>query len=352
MYARIAVASNALDLGTVPAPIANALHGALVEALLAHGRLVFGSQEEAFEFLRAVRETGGVPPGARTRWNAALVQLRQSRRVVLADQPCQTSLASVSTLDALREQWGEEADIAVIADAACPSLGVPMDTGILSDPNINPDLAVPAAAPSAPALSRVQELEQRPVAPYDSPREEFWDTVLQPLATNAVTATILDGYLFKLLSKIANGGLPTPPGGEHVTWLLAHLDNVMADGATVRLIANAVNVEPGDDAKALATALRDQWKPPSVGRLARIEVFLGKGNYQRPFPHDRHIRFSTGGAIKVTAGFDRLREDRIWDRSGMWWSYHWRKSALDDLRADESAAEALTRHRATFDLRP
>ena len=60
MYARVAVASNALDLGAVLPPIANALHSALVETLLAHGRLVFASNEEALDFVRAIRNTATI----------------------------------------------------------------------------------------------------------------------------------------------------------------------------------------------------------------------------------------------------------------------------------------------------
>lgn len=87
MYARVAIASNSLDLGGLAAPIANALHGSLIEMLLAHGRLVFTSQDEALEFVRAIRTTAEMPPGARTRWSAALGQLKQLGRVVFTALP-------------------------------------------------------------------------------------------------------------------------------------------------------------------------------------------------------------------------------------------------------------------------
>ncbi|WP_148076927.1 hypothetical protein [Nocardioides aurantiacus] len=214
MYARVAVASNSLDLGTLPPPVANALHGTLIEMLLAHGRLVFTSQGEALEFVRAIKTTEGMPPGARTRWTAALMQLRQSGRVVFTDPPGPATLASVTTLDGVRAQWGGQTDVAVIADSACLSLGVPANTGILSDPTLNPDLAVPAAAPDAPALARLQLLQQHPVAAHGSSRKKFWKSVLEPVATDAHTATLLDGYLFKRLSEIHHGSVTEPLGGE------------------------------------------------------------------------------------------------------------------------------------------
>lgn len=260
------------------------------------------------------------------------------------------TLAQVDAIDRLRAEWGAQADVAVVAASSCALLGVPEDTGVLSDPGLNPDVAVAASAPTAPALARIHELQQHPVAAHGSDREDFWATVLEPMATGAVTATVLDGYLFTRLSEIAHGRVRARRDREHVTWMLEHLDSVMAGGATVRLIGNASNVTPGDDAQAIAKALHDQWSPLKVGRLARVEVLLGQPAPGRRFPHDRHIRFSTGSAIKIPAGFDRLREQRIWDPSGMWWSYHWQPAALDNLRADERAAEALARHPEAFAL--
>lgn len=350
MYARVAVASNALDLGNLEAPVANALHGALVESLLAHGRLVFTSPAEALEFVRAIRSTAGIPPGARTRWESLLIHLKQSGRVAFVEPPSDTPLAKVEALNLLRAQWGAQTDVAVIASGSCAVLGVPEDSGILSDPGLSPDVAVAASAPTAPALARINELQQHPVAPHRSDREDFWSTVLQPMAADAVSATILDGYLFTRLCDIIHGRARTPRDPEHVTWLLQHLDNVMAPGATVRLIGNASHVTSGDNAQSIAQAVHNQWSPLKTGRLAKVEVLLGQPAHGRRFPHDRHIRFSTGSAIKIPAGLDRLREPLIWDPSGMWWSYHWQPAALDDLRADERSAEALARHPAALSL--
>ncbi|MFC7497070.1 MULTISPECIES: hypothetical protein [unclassified Nocardioides] len=333
MYARVAVASNALDMGAIPPPVATALHGALIESLRSHGRLVFTSPEEALEFVRAVKETGGIPPTSRAKWTALLGQFRQSGRVVFADPPSETSLATVDAIDLLRAGWGRHAEIAVVAEAASTALGVPGDTGVLSDPGCTPDVAVAAAAPTAPALARIQQLHDHPVAAHGSDREEFWSTVLEPMATGAMTATILDGYLFANEAR----------GGDHVVWMLEHLDSVMAGGATVRLLANSRHSR-GLDPQKVAEAVRDRWAPLKVGRLSRVEVLLGTPSQGRRFPHDRHVRFSTGSAVKVPAGFDRLSEQRIWDTSGMWWTYFWQSSALDDLRDDEGAAETLAHH--------
>jgi hypothetical protein len=339
MYARVAVASNSLDLGTLPPPVANALHNTLIEMLLAHGRLVFASQDEALEFVRAIKTTGGIPPGARTRWTAALAQLKQSGRVVFTNPPGPATLANVTTLNGVRTQWGSQADVAVIADSACVLLGVPADTGILSDPTLNPDLAIPAAAPDAPAVARLHLLQQHPVAAHGSTRKKFWETVLQPIATDAHTATVLDGYLFNQLSKICHGNIAEPLGGEQVVWLLSRLDQVMSQGATVRLIANASRLQPGDTAEVIAQAIRDRWTPKKDGRPARVEVLLRTAGKGEKFPHARHIRFSTGGAIRIDGGFDRLSEASIWDQSGMLWSYDWHLAALGSLRTEERMAE-------------
>lgn len=350
MYARVAVASNSLDLGTLPPPVANALHSTLIEMLLAHGRLVFASQDEALEFVRAIKASDGIPPGARTRWTAALAQLKQSGRVVFTDPPGPATLANVTTLNGVRTQWGAQADVAVIADSACLSLGVPTNTGILSDPTLNPDLAVPAAAPDAPAVARLHLLQQHPVAAQGSTRKKFWESVLEPIATDAHTATLLDGYLFNRLSDIHHGNVTEPLGGEQVIWLLSHLDQVMSQGATVRLIANASRLQPGDTAEVIAQAISNRWTPKKDGRLANVEVLIRRATKSEKFPHDRHLRFSTGSAIKIDAGFDRLREASIWDPSGMWWSYHWQPASLGQLRAEERKAEDFSGQTASVPI--
>lgn len=352
MYARVAVASNALDLSTIPPPAANAFHEALIQMLHAHGRLVFASNQEALEFVRAIKGAAAMSPGARVRWDALFVHLRNSRRVSVADPPSQDTLAATVAIDRLRAGWGPQADVAVVAQAVCAALGVPGDTGILSAPGSNPDVAMAFTAPNAPAIARIIEQEQNPVAAHGSPREGFWADVLEPMATGAIEATVVDGYLFNRITDLADGRGRDTGKPEHVCWLLDHLDSVMAGQATVRLVGNKTKLSTsGHNAQTIAELIHERWSPLKVGRLAAVEVYLADPASGRSrFPHDRHIRFSTDGAIKVHAGFDRLREDRIWDTSGMSWNYLWHKNALDALREDERSAVALARHPAAMAL--
>ncbi|QOR69382.1 hypothetical protein IM660_11805 [Ruania alkalisoli] len=324
---------------------ANALHESLVETLLAHGRLVFVSDDEAREFVRAVRGIAGMPPGARARWEAMLVHLRKSHRVVVADPPSRDTLATVDGIDRLRAGWGGQADVAVVSQTLSVTLGVPGDTGILSAPGLKPDVAVAVTAPTAPALARIVEQERSPFAAHGTAREDFWFNVLRPIATGAREVVILDGYLFNRITGSAYGRGSASDVPEHICWLLEHLDSVMAGGSTVRLVGNASKLNSRDDACALAQIIHHRWSPANEGRLARVEVHLGDpSNGRQRFPHDRHIRFSTGSAVKIPAGFDRLRDRRIWDTSGMWWTYLWRSRALDALRSDEQTATSLARH--------
>lgn len=345
MYARVAVASNALDFGSIQPLAATALHEALIQTLLAHGRLVFASNDDAKDFVLAVKGAAAMPPGARARWEALIVYLRNSQRVVVVDPSSHDTLATVDAIDRLRAGWGTQTDVAVVAQALSAALGIPEDTGVLSAPGFNPDVAVGVAAPNAPALTRIVEQEQNPCAVHNSAREDFWDNVLEPMATGATEVTILDGYLFNRITELAHGRGRATDVPEHICWLLEHLDSVMAGRSTVRLIGNASKLTTGDDARAIAQTIYDRWSPLKVGRLSTVEVHLGvSSDGRRRFPHDRHIRFSTGSAIKVPAGFDRLSGERIWDASGMWWTYLWQPSALDGLRADETTAVTLARH--------
>lgn len=345
MYARVAVASNALNLGGIPPLVAEALHEGLTQSLLAHGRLVFSSNSEAMDFVRAIKDSGSLPPGARQRWVALLTHLQKSHRVTVENPPSDDTLASIDAIDRLISGWEARADVAVVADALSLSLGIPLETGVLTTPGRNPDVVVPAAARNAPALARIVEYEQTPVVPHGSSREEFWSDVLEPMATGAAEATILDRYLFNRICDPGRDRYRAIASPEHICWLVDRLDSVMASRSTVRLIGAIPDPRGAWDARDIASTIHDRWSPMSVGRLGAVEVHLADPRNERQrFPHDRHIRFSTGGAVKVPAGFDRLSDERIRDTSGMWWDYLWQPRALDGLRSDERSGVSMARH--------
>ncbi len=337
MYARVAVASDALDTGSLPLPVANAIHVSFMQDLQAHGRLIFSEDSEVAALLDAIRSGPGLPPDARSRWRETLACLAKNKRIRVLHQAGATPLASVRTLEELRRQWATDADIAVIAVENCSPLGVSLEAGILADPKQAPDVSITAAVPSSPAMTRLKELADRGFAASGSSRETFWRDVLEPLATDALNVNVLDRFLFKVVWDIA-AGKPWARGwqSDQLAWLLERLDSCMAPGATVRLIGEAHRDYPRMNAAATAAAVESSWGWSRRGRLGEVAIAVIPSARGRRFPHDRHARFSTGGAILIPAGFDRLRDDAVWDPDGMNWQYRWTAAGLQELAAVEA----------------
>ena len=345
MFARVAIASNALDTNDLPLPVANVLHRALIHEMRAHGRLVFGSDPEVQSLLKAIATGPGLTPDARTEWRETLLLLLKAKRITVLHEADRAALADVTTLIDLRKWWGPSTDLAVVGHASCAPLGVPSDTGILTDPEFGPDVATTATATGSPAIARLKDLADRGIAGTGTPRETFWHDVLEPIASSAQNATVMDGYLYKSVCDITEGKpWARQWRAEQATWLLDHLDAVMAVGAEVHLVGSKQPEYSHLDAQTTAAAIRDHWKPTKVGRLHRVTLTLASPARGERFPHDRHIRFSTGSAIEIPAGFDRLREDNIRDPEGMKWNYRWRTENLKELQAAEQRATAMAQH--------
>lgn len=334
MRARLAVAANALGCEDLPLQAANLAHRVLLGEINAHAGLVFSDKADLAAFLQAVRSEASLPQDARKGWTETMIRLRKLGRITVAqDRP--KPLAQVGTLSELRTAWANSAEVAVIANSACSTLEVP-PSGLRSDPGMRPDVVTSLAVTEAEPLRRIQLLEGRALLAKGTERDVFWRDVLEPLANGATSATVLDRYLFRPALDIAFGRPWTRDWvGEHLGWLLARLDEAMSPGSEVRLIGQCPSPYSSFSADATAQAVRDVWGPSQSGRLASVALFLAPATSGSRFPHDRHIRLSTGAAIGLTAGFDRLRAETVQDVDGMAWSFSWRPESLQALEEKE-----------------
>jgi hypothetical protein len=345
MYARVAIAANALDTSGLSTSVANLVHRAAAECVAVHGRLVFGSDQEAAEVVAAIRRGSALPQDARNRWVEVLMHLKKTDRITVR-RPDAPALASIRALGDLQRQWGSDADVAVVADEACQALSMPASLAH------RPEVATAATFDDSPTIRRFRGLAENATVACGSSREPFWTDVLAPLATEARSVTLLDRYLFKSLWDLHSGKPWTHRWqGEHVAWLLHRLSAVLGPTAEVRLIGawDKPNY-PNETAASTAAALRAAWTSVSSGPSTNVTVTLASPAKIADFPHDRHIRFSTGGAILLGAGFDRLRENMIRDKDGLTWQYRWSPGAIRDLAAREQRALALPHTEADLSL--
>lgn len=330
MHANVTIATDAFHLPGTPDPAALTLHRALVRRLRAHGRMVFASDADQAEVLRAIRSGPGVPPQARVWWTELLVTFAKEHRSSVR-RPSGIPLQRAGSLDELRASWQDSADVAVVSAAACPALGIDPGEELLAGPAHRPDIATITTAADTPALERLRALAEKGSLSHDHQREDFRREVLEPIAAGARAVTLVDRYYFSKLWDAADSA-------GHVAWLLGVLDGVMAPGARVHLISEERRPsrrQPAVSAADTATALYAAWAPPAAGNLGEVTLTLLRPTTNKAFPHDRHIRFDTGAALMMLSGFDRMEGPAVTDPHGMNWTFCWAKEKLDELRATE-----------------
>ena len=347
MLARLAIDPEALADPITPVSLTKVLHNNLLETIAAHGYLVFANNEEAAAFVKAIRNHKSLPTGVADKWATFLPELHKQGRMSLITSPGGHPIAQVRELGELQQGWKGNLDVAVLCNANAAVIGISEEEGILDDPNSHVELATFGATPHTRTLTHFRELADNAVAPYNSQRDTFWTEVVGPVATASKRATVLDGYLLtNLWRKEAHRPRSHSWDVEHVAWMLHHLDSTMRAASEVELICAYESNKLHYKAEESADIIRNFWAPPAAGRLAKATLTLVER--QKDFPHDRHIRFNTGVAITVPAGFDRLRSPRVWDKDGMAWAYKWRREAVSGLREREDRAKSfIPRHTVT-----
>jgi len=334
MLAKLTMASDALGEQLQPLSLMKAIHLNLLEALIAHGELIFRNGEEATQFIRAAKG-GALPPDVAKRWDAALTTLHQRGRIKIMSPPDDRAISTGFALSELKDTWAGKIQVVVLGGETATKLGVPTDEGILEDEDAHIEVATVYTAGHTKAISHLRGLAESAVFPFET-RDDFWHEVLGPVAEVSRSVTITDKYLFTDLwrrAKYPRKWRDSP--AEHVSWLLENFDSSMRSSSNVHLISYTGEVE----IKKTIDVVLDAWRPSKHGRLSSVKLTLVTKDHD--FPHDRHMRFDSGVAIAVSAGFDRLRQPRIWDKHGMAWTYMYRPSDLKRLHDRELAALAL-----------
>jgi len=341
MLARVAVDPDAIGEPIAPRAFAKAQHAAILDAINANGSLLFASNEDAMRFAALVRRSTSLPPGVGQKWATALVELNKLGRVSVDKTMGERSLASFDEVDTFKQAWAGRVEVAVFDQRGAEALGVPEDDGFVNFEESDLEVARLFALSGTRAFSHLRTVAETGYLEYDAPREAFWRDVLQPLARPSKVVTILDRYL---LSGLWRRNEHRPQSyrwePEHVVWLLDKLGDAMPAGAQVELLT-VVDDEfvRTNKAESAGRLIREFWKRADRGRLG--EIRLSVAGDRRNFPHDRHIRFSSGTAIIFGAGLDRLSRPRVWDESGMAWSYKWHPDALRPLREREAQVRDL-----------
>lgn len=349
MFVRVALAPQSLlDLGEgFSIPVAKRNHRDLLRALAAHGCLVFAGPHETSTFVKIIRASDQLPPGASQKWQTLVEEFlkRQPKRVSLLEPARDFTFANLRSMKELSDVWSTNAGVAVVDSSIGGQLGIPADEGFVMLEETGLQVTLASSAAECQLMVRFQDLVDKGFLERNAQREDFWDDVLGPLALESHQATIVDRYLF---NHVTRRGQPRQDG--HVAWLLEHLTQSLRTPGRVTLVGEQPDdMTPSGVVESVERLHRRRGAQKVEVEVAVVAQKSRASDGQLLFPHDRHIRFDIGSAILLPAGFDRLGHPCVRDLDGMKWSYVWTKAALQNLiSAEERCLTASGTTRTTL----
>jgi hypothetical protein len=322
-----------------------ALHGDLTEALVAHGMLVFASDDAASDFREALRELEQRDPNALKKWEAAVAALHANRRMRRYRPPIAVPLEQVEDLPTLRTNWRSALGVAVVDDERAGQLGVPDDAWSQVDPDSKIDVARPAAGWRCETFRTLREITNGGCLLRGTRREEAWERIFAPLARQAGHLYILDRYAASNIVRRYNDERADRYPVTALGWLLQKIDASARKDIQVSIFSgDDVGGRPGEPATIaeFEDAVRSVWGGvPGGAAIARIDLHAASWQVTRSLPHDRHIRFDLGCVIELPAGLDRLDKETL--NQDVTIAYRW---LSDPLRKAENAEQAVRTDRS------
>ena len=333
MIARLALSPNAIrslsEVGT-PADIFGR-HSALLEALEAHGFLVFGTVEERKDVQRAVKEAG---LETERLWMRLMTRFARSGRFTDLNPPSTRSLDEIANINDLRAAWAPNTDVAVVPEARADIFEIPPDQMLATDEISGIESVRAPVAPFMGTLAHYKATRNKQVIPKDESRDVLWQEAIRPIARVASSVNIVDRYIFKHLADLDADGRADE---SLVAWILDRLDREALPGCHVTLIGYDARPHGNPvDADAAAALVRSVFTAAG-DRISTIEVVTAQpASY---LPHDRHISANLNVGLTFLESFDSLDGDLISSPEGIEYSYRFDPDAIDKLQTSERRFE-------------
>lgn len=308
---------------------APALQRELVELLLRHGVLRFTSGAEAGLWIDSLSKPE-LSPAEKKQWQQLLLTLKQQGRLSAADPALVEDPEGAGSIGDL-QGFRQAAPLLSILGTETYRKLFPAAVAGRSEAFPGVEIAVAGSVSESKQYRALMNLVEVGSFPSGTQRVEVWNRLLGPLSSVSKEITIFDKYLFSRLFETAD---------EQVTWLLAQMDRVVPVGTVVKLYAargtpGAYGSEQVPSDHREAEARLREYLPKAFERIGSVEIFLAESGRARHMHHDRHIRFGSGGAVELPAGFDRLEPARL--REDFGFTYRSSAAAVSGLAAREQA---------------
>jgi hypothetical protein len=317
----------------------------LVELLDRHGALVLSDDSDRSFLQAAIVEVSRRSPDSGTALRELLKKLQARNRVVSIGAGATGGIDVVENGAQLQDPWGDHTDIAVLTRKAAELFGLTDVAASVVEPTSNVEVTTAERAAQARRFARLAALRDGKSFTAGSPRDEFWDEVLEPMLRLSRSVALVDRFLFGWLHRRRDDD-PRADGWEPgaLSWLLTKIDALPGEPRTVTLMAARRSSQHGGfpDTAAAVRALLEQVWTPANGGIGTIEI-LAPG-YATTLPHPRQLHCDAGPIVHVDAGFEAFERPLL--QKDLVWNFYWTNDRLqsfaddrDDYRTQPSVDE-------------
>lgn len=305
---------------------APALQSEVHRLLVRHGILNFLSREEAVAVLDALSPEVLEPKELKA-WQELLVYLKSKNRLAAA-QPAliegaieDVEVGELSALDALAPL------VSIVGADLYERLFPTEQRGVSKVGSV--EMVATGAVSESEQVKDLRQLRDEGTFPKGTSRDKVFEKLFAPLARVAEEVSIFDRYLY------ADVGLNSSYA-EHLSWILGRLDEVVRPGATVKLYG-ARGIEGRLEERVPRDGQEAKWMlqdglATRFNRIGNLRAHLAPS--LRDMHHDRHIRFSSGSAVELPSGFDRLGTPAL--KENMGFTFRHAQANLNELAGREA----------------
>lgn len=302
----------------------------LIGLIKRYGTVMVPSIEER-KALAAAITSKSLTQHEQTTWKTFLTELMKINRFVAATPEIQdfwehasnpatyqslsrsSALLSILSADSYERTFADGAGLRSVAD--------------------NIEIATPVTASLSHSAKKLTDLLDSGIFDKGTSREEVWGRLLGPLASSSKQIVIFDPYLYSRLWKESTAQRPRK---EHMEWILEKIDQLPPMGRHVTLVGAA---ESGRKygSPGLPDRVLDMLEGHFNGAfqsIAEVSAFVVPTSWD--MHHDRHVYFSSGHAVEIPAGADRLGTAVLKDSMGF--TYRHTPQSLQEL--ERRVAEA------------
>lgn len=295
----------------------------LFELITKYGSIVQPSSDSA-KALVDVLKSEVLTPSEEKEWREFLIALKKRKRFSVVRPEVPQFWEHVSDAQSYESMLSKPSVLSILTEEGFQS--VFGDEGGVHSVASDIEVTTPATASLSQSAQKLGSFIEGGTFAKSTPRETIWEELLGPLAVSSDQIVIFDPYLYY---RVWQESIRTAHSSEHLEWLLEKLHQLPPGNRQITLLGAAGDEQRNSPPKEPGLVL-DFLESHFKGFFdSTIEVNAYVVPERRLMHHDRHISFSSGQALELPSGFDRLATPRL--RGDMSFTYRHTPHSLQSL---------------------